>query len=301
MATVFPYNLLPQAPAQVENILMPILLEQQNKLLGLAFDLAQDLINLAVGATCDDPSIAEIKNKINEIKNIIENIRAILQIIPVILSIFDILKTVGTIISLIIIILPAVVGKPEGPNVAGLTAAAELIENITPVGNKLSGAVGDFQLIFGKVGNVILEADSVLQSLGGPCSDGVDLADTGAFGGLDPLDSQAGGAGSPGALDGGVFINDTDFFSQFDNSDFYQDVNVSDPDLQSRIDLIFDIIQETANTTPIAINELINEAPSNVFIQVGPPSNSEGQLGDYWIDSSTQQVYGPKPSDTSWS
>lgn len=301
MATTAPYNQISGAPEQLEAILIPILIDLQNQLIGIALDLAQDLINVGIAATCDDPIIAEIKNKIKEITNIIDNIRTVLEILPIILVIFDVLKIVGTVITIVISLIPAVSGKSEAPNTQGLQSAADLIENITPVGSKIKRSVSKFTAAFSKVASIILLADALLQSLGGPCADGVDLEATGAFGGLDPLDSQAGAGGSPGALNGGVFINDADFLSQFDNSDFYRDINVSDPDLQSRLNLIFDIIQETAVTAPNAINELINEAPSNVFIQVGPPLNNEGQLGDYWIDSSTQQTYGPKPSDTSWS
>src|SRR6056300_1666394 len=110
MATTFPFSLLPKIPGQIEELLMPILLDQQRKLIGLGLDIAQDLVNVPVNVTCDDPIIAELKNKIAEITNIINNIKIILDVIPPIISAFNILKTVGTIISVLQLVIPAIPG-----------------------------------------------------------------------------------------------------------------------------------------------------------------------------------------------
>jgi hypothetical protein len=44
----------------------------------------------------------------------------------------------------------------------------------------------------------------------------------------------------------------------------------------------------------------LQEAPSKVLLGTGTPSLDLGKIGDYYIDTDTQTVYGPKPTINSW-
>jgi hypothetical protein len=80
------------------------------------------------------------------------------------------------------------------------------------------------------------------------------------------------------------------------NSDsrFYQDVNVSESDIESRQRVIDQLLNQQRSLT-----ELI-EAPSRVYLVGGMPESNTGNLGDYALDQTNRIIYGPKPTDTVW-
>lgn len=78
-------------------------------------------------------------------------------------------------------------------------------------------------------------------------------------------------------------------------TEFYTDLNVSDTDLDDRSDAIEELLKQQQNL----LTSLI-EAPSKVYQGEGLPNNNIGKPGDYFVDTKTQQVYGPKVSINSW-
>ena len=91
------------------------------------------------------------------------------------------------------------------------------------------------------------------------------------------------------AVDGNIDYND------LVATEFYTDLNVSDTDLDDRSDAIEELLKQQQNL----LTSLI-EAPSKVYQGEGLPSNNIGKPGDYFVDTKTQQVYGPKMSINSW-
>jgi uncharacterized protein YoxC len=75
-------------------------------------------------------------------------------------------------------------------------------------------------------------------------------------------------------------------------TEFYNEYNVSDSDLQGRSDAIKFLLEQQQN-----LLTSLQEAPSAVYRQAGLPDNSIGKAGDYYIDINTDVVYGPKLSD----
>lgn len=288
MATPFPFNKLPGIPAVVLDQLIPIYIEQRNKLISLVSEIALDAAEAPLNTVCDDPTIKEIKNKLKELETIIQNIQGILNSIQPIVSIFNTLKSVASVIISIMLATPAVQGKPEGTTQAALTSGSDTIESIGAAVLKIQQLINPLRPDFNKVANVIITVNNLLESI---CNEGVDIANT------DPLPSATNNE-SPesGSIAGipGTYISDRDILSQFP-SEFYQDVNVADSDIQARLDLILELLEESVD---VALN--LNESPSDIIIQSGTPANDVGRLNDYYIDNTTQQVYGPKPFDTSW-
>ena len=78
-------------------------------------------------------------------------------------------------------------------------------------------------------------------------------------------------------------------------TEFYNDLNVSETDLDDRSDAIEQLLKQQQNL----LTSLI-EAPSKVYQGEGLPNNNIGKPGDFYIDTKTQQVYGPKMSINSW-
>jgi len=73
------------------------------------------------------------------------------------------------------------------------------------------------------------------------------------------------------------------------DTEFYTEQNVSDSDLDLRSDTIQTLIEQQKNL----ITSLL-EAPSQVYKQTGVPSNNLGKAGDYYVDLTTNKIYGPK-------
>ena len=78
------------------------------------------------------------------------------------------------------------------------------------------------------------------------------------------------------------------------DSEFYQEINVSQEDLTKRSEDIQKLIEQQRSLL------ILQEAPSQVYQQVGRPSDDLGKTGDYYIDTQNLMIYGPKPSDTEW-
>jgi hypothetical protein len=78
------------------------------------------------------------------------------------------------------------------------------------------------------------------------------------------------------------------------DSEFYQEINVSQEDLTNRSDDIQKLIEQQRSLLTL------QEAPSQVYQQVGRPDDDLGKTGDYYIDTQNLMIYGPKPSDTEW-
>jgi len=78
-------------------------------------------------------------------------------------------------------------------------------------------------------------------------------------------------------------------------SEFYQTKNVSESDLQQRSDAIQELISQQEN-----LLSSLQEAPSQVYRDNGPPASDLGKIGDFYVDLQNNIPYGPKKSDTDW-
>ena len=88
--------------------------------------------------------------------------------------------------------------------------------------------------------------------------------------------------------------SDTDY-NDLVATEFYNEKNVSQSDLDGRSDLIEQLLQQQQD-----LLTSLNEAPSKVYQNSGAPADDLGKVGDYYIDLDTQTIYGPKASVTNW-
>jgi hypothetical protein len=79
------------------------------------------------------------------------------------------------------------------------------------------------------------------------------------------------------------------------DTEFYNEENVSDNDLQHRSDTIQQLLEQQQN-----LLTSLQEAPSKVYQASGAPSNTLGKLGDYYINLDNQSIYGPKLQADDW-
>jgi hypothetical protein len=90
-------------------------------------------------------------------------------------------------------------------------------------------------------------------------------------------------------------LNEDNDYNDLVATEFYNERNVSDSDLQERSDNIELLLQQQRD-----LLSSLQEAPSKVYQDNGLPAADLGKIGDYYIDLSTSTVYGPKLSASEW-
>jgi hypothetical protein len=108
----------------------------------------------------------------------------------------------------------------------------------------------------------------------------------------------SGGDGSGGDGSGGDGSGGDGFDGDYNDlvaTNFYNDDNVSNEDLDYRSITIYDLITQQRD-----LLTSLEEAPSKVYQDAGLPSLDLGKVGDYYIDTTTSIIYGPKMSITNW-
>lgn len=279
MATVFPFNKIPTIPLKILSVLLPVFLKQKKFLNKVIGELQQKVDGLSNTATCGDAEINAIKQDLEQIKQLVENIQRIANLLQPITNGLQTATTIANILIPISLAIPSIVGVPEGPKEQTISALAELLQNIAVILNILNGIVSTINDINERVNSIVSLAQSKLNSV---CN-GDDFSIDSGYDVLQVSTTSNTGISNPA-------------LNNFYNSEFYRDVNVSDEDLQGRIDQIQNLLNEQ-----LSVLDNLIETPSTVFKGTGFPDINLGKIGDYYINTDTQQVYGPKPTQNSWS
>jgi hypothetical protein len=272
MATVFPFNQLPTIPTKIQEQLAPIIVDIQLKLVDIALELQNSGLSLSTSPRCDDAEITKLKNLISSLNKLIETIQAIISFIDPIVNVLKIVSTVGQAVS------SAALAIPTGPPASIsqlITSAAQLFERIDTFIRVLQTQLASFNPIFQRVAKSISMADSILiNTCGNPSN----------FIGFDGV-STVTVSQSPLTLDE---------LAELYPSNFYNLRNVTDEDIRARLQLIQELIEQNLD-----VETRLNEAPSEVLILNQDPTNADGKLGDFAINTVTGQVFGPK-RDVTW-
>lgn len=285
MATVFPFNKISTLPLTILSVLLPTFLKQKNLLNKNINSLQQKIDGLSKNVSCNDAEISSIKQDLEQLTRSIAGIQQLANLLQPIEDGLRIASTTANILLPIQLAIPSVIGVPEGPKEQLITALAELLQNITVVLNMLNTVVSNINDINTNVSNIVSAAENTISSI---CnnSDTTDLSNLSS-------QQQLNTSQQISTVDRPALPN---IELNFDYpSEFYRDVNVSDDDLQIRIDQIQNLIDEQLNV----LDNLI-ELPSKVLRGTGQPNNNLGNVGDYYIDVETQIVYGPKNTQNSW-
>lgn len=280
MATVFPFNKIPTIPLTIVSVLLPAFLKQKKYLNKLVSDIEQKVEGLSKNVSCDDAEINSIKQDLTNLQQVVQNIQRISNLLQPISSGLQTATTIANIVIPIQLAIPSVVGVPEGPKEQLILALAELLQNITVILNILNNIVSSINNINDQVTGIVSLAQSKLNSI---CNNTEsDISSTNGN-----LESQVSTIDQEG-------LQSPELNSEYP-SEFYRDINVSNDDLQNRIDQIQNLVDEQLNV----LQNLV-EAPSIVITDAGRPEADLGKVGDYYIDTNTQTVYGPKPTQNSW-
>lgn len=276
MATVFPFNKIPQIPLTIISVLVPVFIKQKKILYKISSNLEQKVEGLSKNATCGDAEINAVKNDIEQLKKVANNIQSLATLLQPVSAGLQTAVTIANILIPIQLAIPAIVGVPEAPKQQLLSALAEIIDNISIVLNMLNNIVTMISDINSQTQSIISLAESKIKLV---CNDSI------STGALDA--SQVSTINNRG-------ITNLQLNSEYP-SEFYLDINVSNTDIQNRINQIQELVSEQQTV----LQNLI-ETPSKVITGVDIPASEVGNIGDYYIDTNTQIVYGPKTSQNSW-
>jgi len=272
MAITPPLDRLTKLPAQGVDIVQQEFNKIVDDLLDESKTVIQDSIKLPAGAKCDDPNVQKIKKSLVQIQ---EGIQVVQENLPQIQQVISGVKTlIDTGIAIKNTIAAAQLANPVTAPlfIAGVAQALqdELIANAVAAIQPLQAVP---QQLLSKLETLIPPLITAIAKLNTVCPDETELT-------------------IPDLGDG--FPEGYDFNNELP-SEFYQTKNVSESDLEQRSNTIQELILQQEN-----LLASLQEAPSQVYKDNGPPASNLGKLGDFYVDTQNNIPYGPKKSDTDW-
>lgn len=273
MASLFPFNQLPNIIPQLQSQVAPLISDVQTKLVTIASDLQNSVLSISPNVSCNDAQIQQIRNQIERLNEVISTVDPILSIVPTTADILKIVSVSAQTAS------TALLAIPTGPPAAisqGIEAAAEAVDRISNFIETLQSQVDSFTPVLSKVLNVTNNVDQLLSNVCGRRSN---------FNGIGTLNAAD--------LNQGLSIDD---LADLYPSTFYREVNVTDEDIKQRLQTIQDILEQGQQ-----VATSLKESPSQILSGTSDPVNNVGTTGDYYVNTTTGIIFGPKPTDISWS
>ena len=272
MAITPPFDQLTKLPALGVDMAQQEFNKIVDDLLDESKTVIQDSIKLPAGAKCDDPNVQKIKKSLLQIQ---EGIQVVQENLPQIQQVISGVKTlINTGIAIKNTIDATQLANPVTAPVfiAGVAQALqdELIANAIAAVQPLQAVP---QQMLSKLETLIPPLVTAIAKLNSVCDEQTELT-------------------IPDLGDG--FPEGYDFNNELP-SEFYQTKNVSEFDLQQRSDAIQELIPQQED-----LLASLQEAPSQVYKDNGPPASNLGKIGDFYVDIQNNIPYGPKKSDTEW-
>lgn len=280
MASPFPINQIAAPPVLIAARLLPLL----NKYIGTlqqlgAIQIPNLLENIPTNVSCDDADVRELRNKLEALLNFLEKINDLIAVLSTVVDVLKILARVGQTVSAASLVSPV-------PILPGIQSAADsnaqLAQNSLTVANIL---LSIFDRLLALFPTILTSATQAQQFLNNLCNESADRVN-------DFLNNLSGND----TIDVTLVTPPTaeELLEQFPST-FYTELNVSDEDLDARYQEIVELIDGGFDV----INNLV-ELPTNVLTGQGSPLNTIGTAGDFYIDTQTNQLFGPKPTNGSW-
>lgn len=273
-AIVPPLDRIPKLPGKAVSLTIKQIDKQTDKLLTAVNETLTESVKLPINIKCDDPRIAKIKKLLADIQ---KQLTTVQENIPKIQKTAESLKTVVT----------TAIGIKTAISIAQLsnpvTAPVFIAQQLTAIQDAtIVNAIESLN----QFAAVPATLTSKLQTLVPPLLAAISKVSAVCNGDVDNLEI-------PSSL-----LPNTDTDTDYNDlvaTEFYNEKNVSESDLDGRSDSIEQLLQQQRDL----LTSLI-EAPSKVYQNSGAPSVDLGKVGDYYIDLDTQTIYGPKASITQW-
>ena len=264
-------------PIDIIKRIIPPIMEQTTQLSKFAQNLKDKCQMLPKNIKCEDPRVQQLIDELKKIQQAIESLKRLLEIINRIIPTMQNVGIVAQVLKIVQLAIPSVPGVPGGPVAEFIRIFSAIIDNLKSAIESLKGLLDTVNTNLDDINSMIGKS---IDTLGSICNNEIFDITQEVSNIIDQLNdiNNLPRQNLSGALP----------------SEFYQDINVSEEDISNRLQLIEELVEQQRD-----LLLSIKEAPSQVINQSGVPDNSIGDIGDYYIDSTTNSVYGPK-SDTGW-
>jgi len=321
-----PLDMIPALPNQAVGAIQG----QLNKLIGQITSQIETVIKEAAtlpdDITCDDPRIQAIKEQLEQINDLIGKIQEIVPIIDKIVTGIKTAVSIAAAVKSAIFLIP-VVGtaalQAELMMVQNMTIANSItaVKQLTNISPNISAALDQVAGGLAGVVNIVSQAcDGEKMAVSNQLQNAINDLDYSGIPGWPPggwlLISGSGECGSPSGkpptpssphtdVCGGVWLYSGEGYnnpfgvswgaqqSRDDDAtmgtEFYTQTNVSIDDLKQRLTLIDNLVEDQKD-----LLTSLQEAPAQAYSGAGRPSSKLGKIGDYYIDTQSQIMYGPK-------
>jgi prefoldin subunit 5 len=260
-----------QIPSQIVIKLIPIISKQFNIVADTAEKSLRDCINLPNNIQCNDPAVKQIKDQLQSLQNSIQQLSSILNSASNITSAIQMVAGIAATLKVVQLAIPSAPGVPSGPIAELIAICGALIANSKSAVNCLNSLIDNIKIQFARINSLIATVINTLSSI---CHDetfevSADVND--------------------------LIVNQTSTnLSDQYPSEFYTDINVSDDDINNRLILINDLVQQQLDV----VSNLI-EAPTKILTGATTPIFEQGDLNDYYVNYALNQMYGPK-TESGW-
>lgn len=250
-------------PANLIQRIIPLLMKQTEQLSKFVSSFTDRIMQLNSKTRCSDPKVKQLKTDLEkilqQINTIKQGLNSINSIVPVITTVATVAKTLKT----IQLAIPAVPGVPTGP-------ITELINTFDNLGTNAKSSTSSLQ---GLINSINSRLDMINKTLAV---------------GIDKLSSICNSESLSVTTDIASELGTLNY-DDIAPTRFYTELNVSEDDIQNRIQLIQDLIEQQLN-----VLQNLKEAPSKVLSNSQAPAVDIGDIDDYYIDTRNQVIYGPK-------
>jgi septal ring factor EnvC (AmiA/AmiB activator) len=273
-AIVPPLDFIPKLPGKAVATVMKQLDTQTDKLLSQVNKTVQDTVKLPSNIKCDDPRVKKVKQQLTDIQT---QITQVTEQIPKIQQTIDTVKQVVAVAQGIKIAIS--IAQLSNPITAPVFIAGQLtaIQDATIV-NAIE-SLNQFSTIpaslTSKLATIVPPLSNALKKISNSCGD-----------------DDATNFELPSDL---LNENEDIDYNDLVATKFYIEENVAESDLQDRSNSIEELLTQQRD-----LLTSLQEAPSKVYQQPGIPAGQVGKVGDYYIDTQSSKIYGPKPSSTNW-
>jgi len=291
-AIVPPLDRIPKIPGYAVNITISQINKLIDKLIKDISKTAQTASSLDINTKCDDKVIKDLKQELTDLQALMKKIQgSVKKIPPAIKSIKTIIKTVKatkTAINLAML---------SNPLTAPIFTSTELQKVLdASIVNALE-SLNQFASVpvtaLSKLTALMPELIYIASSINSTCNGNGDTVSVSYPSGS--IDNKLAGTADGNTTDGQFAVDDNNNYDDILPSEFYNEYNASDDDLNFRDDVIQTILDQQLD-----LLASIQEAPSIVIFGNGDPVNTIGKTGDYYVDKDTDAIYGPKPYRNSW-
>lgn len=288
-----PIDKIPKLPGQASNAIVT----QVNKLVSnIVIDIqstVSDAQKLPDNITCDDPRIQELKDNLQGVQ---DKISKLSDIIPVVNTVTTGIKSLIGISNAIKA--AALLNPVTGPALLAqelVLAQAMTIANATVAVDQLA-LIGPSINV--SIQSAVSDLTGVVNSISLACNqEPIEVSNE--------LQNAINNTNTDGSISGGNIFNDDEIYNNPNGigwgtaesraedatlgTEFYSNINVSESDLEQYANLINELIESQQS-----VLASIQEAPAQSYNGRGAPNTTLGKVGDYYIDTANQNIYGPK-------